>query len=39
MCTDPAYTEELTIGETLASVEGVARLESEVVVGICGFGV
>ena len=36
---DPAYTEELTIGETLASVERVARLKSEVVMGICGFGV
>ena len=36
---DPAYMEELTIGETLASVERVARLKSEVVMGICGFGV
>ena len=36
---DPAYTEELTIGETLASVERVAGLKSEVVMGICGFGI
>ena len=38
VCADPAYAQELAIGETLASVERVARLESEVVVGICGFG-
>ena len=36
---DPAYTEELTIGETLASVERVAGLKSEVVMGICGFDI
>ena len=36
---DPAYAEELTIGETLASVEGVAGFKSEVVMGICGFGI
>ena len=36
---DPTYAEELTIGETLASVERVAGLKSEVVMGICGFGV
>ena len=36
---DPAYTEELTVGETLASVEGVAGFKSEVVMGICGFGI
>ena len=36
---DPTYTQELAIGETLVSVEGVAGLKSEVVVGICGFGV
>ena len=39
VCADPAYTEELAIGKTLASVERVARLESEVIMGICGFGV
>ena len=39
MSADPAYAEELAVGKTLASVERMARLESEVVVGICGFGV
>ena len=36
---DLAYAEELTVGETLASVERVAGLKSEVVMGICAFGV
>ena len=39
LCADPEYTQELAVGETLASVERVARLESEVIVGICGFGI
>ena len=29
VCADPAYVQELAIGETLASVERVARLESK----------
>ena len=39
VCADPAYAQELAVRETLTSVEGVAGLESEVIVGICGFGV
>ena len=35
---DPTDAKELAIGETLASMEGMARLESEVVMDICGFG-
>ena len=36
---DPTDAKEPAIGETLASVERMARLKSEVVVGISGFGV
>ena len=36
---DPAYTEELAVGKTLASMERMAGLKSEVVMRICGFGV
>ena len=36
---DPAYTEELAVGKTLASMERMAGLKSEEVMGICGFGV
>ena len=36
---DPADVKELAVGETLASVEGMAGFESEIVVGICGFDI
>ena len=39
MGADPAYAEELAVGKTVASMERMAGLKSEVVVGICGFGV
>ena len=39
VCADSAYARELAVRETLASVKGVAALESEVIVAIRGFGV
>ena len=36
---DPVGAKELAVRKTLASVERIARLESEVVMGINGFGV
>ena len=39
VCADSTYAQELAVWETLTSVEGVAKLESEVIVGIHGFSI